>query len=353
MQRKLLIVDDNPEISELIAEYEAGLFEETDSVQSVDQAIQILSEKVYDLIFLDINLANRNGAEVIKNLMASEENVNFKTPLIIISGIITPQFIDKYSGRFASILMKPFIEEDIREITEKILGISKIPQFKKLAEVSFNEIAEMKCDLPSTMSQLERRIQKRLEQFKKTRTKLSDIKIDRTLENYYSCHMDLLIHISLSLAKFMDWNTDKTYEKFIYASYLHDIALASKPDFHKVNSLEKLVSLKESISPEEYKYILEHPTIAANSIEHVKGIPSDVDTIIKQHHELPGGDGFPRGYAYNKIVPLAAVFIVAHDLTEYILDNSKFSMEEYIKKNQSKFHSAIFIKIFQKLPKVK
>ena len=353
MERKLLIVDDNPDISELIEAFVAGLFDKIDSVQTVDQAISILSDNVYDLIFLDINLANRNGAEVVKFLIDSEDNQNFKTPLIINSGIITPQFIDKYSRRFASILMKPFTEEDIREITEKILGLKKDVPIKRLEEVALNEIAEMKCELPFTISQLERRVQKRLEQFKKSKAKISDLKIDRNTDNYYSYHTDLLVHISLSLAKLMEWNTDKTFEKFIYASYLHDLALVNKPEFQKISSLEKLESMKDSITPEEYRYVLEHPSIAANSIEHIKTIPSDVDTIIRQHHELPGGDGFPRGCAYNKIVPLSAVFIVAHDLTEYILDNPKFTMDNYIACAQNKFHSSLFIKIFQKLPRVK
>ncbi len=355
MASRLLIVDDNPDIAELITEFVSDLFEQVDTVPSVDSAIKNLDENAYSLIFLDLNLANRNGAEVIRHLIDTENHPNNETPLIIISGIITPQFIDKYSRRFAGVLMKPFDQEDIRKISEEILGIREAPEIKNLAEVPLDEITNMKCELPSSLSQLEQRVQKRLEQFKKggIKKKLAQLKIDRTEENYYSSHIELLNHVSLCLSVHMEWNTDKTLEKFIYASYLHDMALRDRPEYLKINSVEELDKIKSKLTKEEYRFVLEHPTIAANSIESIKSIPTDVPLIIKQHHELPIGGGFPTGCSYNKITAFSAVFIVAHDFTDYILLNPKFSMEEYIKSVQDKFKSAIFIKILQKLPKIK
>lgn len=356
MKKRLLIVDDNTEIAELISEYVSDIFDHIDCINSVDSALKVLCENTYSLIFLDINIANRNGAEVIKFLIESEENTNREIPLIIISGIITPQFIDRYNKRFAGILMKPFDQHDIRKITEENMGLREIPKVKKLEETSMEEISNMKCELPFSLSQLERRVRKRLEQTKRSTTskyKVSKMKIDRLDENHYSSHIDILINASVAISIQMEWSTDKTLEKFIYAAYLHDMALINYPQCLKVNTLEELENLKSTITPEEYKLIMEHPNIAANNIELIKEIPLDVSIIVKQHHELPKGGGFPAGCTYHKITPFSAVFIIAHDLTEYILANPKWSMEDYITNARPKFQSSMFLRILKKLPKIK
>lgn len=356
MEKRLLIVDDNIEIAEIITEFISDLFDHIDRVSSVDSAKKAVSENTYVLIFLDINVANRNGAEVVKFLIDSEGNPNQETPFIIISGIITPQFIDRYNKRFAGILMKPFDQDDIRKITEEIMGLREIPKIKSLAETPIDEISNMKCELPFSLSQLEHRVRKRLEQVKKStnvKYKVTQMKIDRSEEKRYSSHIDILINASVAISIQMEWNTDKTLEKYIYAAYLHDMALINYPDCLKVNTLEELENLKSTITPEEYKLIIEHPNIAANNIESMKEIPPDVAMIIKQHHELPKGGGFPTGCTYHKITSFSAVFIIAHDLTEYILENSKWSIEDYIIKAQPKFQSSIFSRILKKLPKIK
>lgn len=356
MEKRLLIVDDNTEISEIITEFVSDIFDHIDSVTSVDLAKKAVCENSYSLIFLDINVANRNGAEVVRFLIDSEDNPNKETPFIIISGIITPQFIDRYTRRFAGILMKPFEQEDIRKITEETLGLREIVKVKRLEETPIDEISNMKCELPISLSQLERRVRKRLEQLKKStnsKYKVTQMKIDRLEENHYTSHIDILINVAVAISIQMEWNTDKTLEKFIYAAYLHDMALVNYPQCLKVNNLEELEKFKSILTPEEYKLIFEHPNIAANNIELIKEIPPDVAMIVKQHHELPKGGGFPTGCTYHKIAPFSAVFIIAHDFTEYILANQKWSIDDYIAKAQPKFQSSMFVKILKKLPKIK
>jgi response regulator RpfG family c-di-GMP phosphodiesterase len=356
MQKRLLLIDDNQEIIEVISEIISDLFEVCDSANTVEEAEELLKKNNYSMIFLDINLENRNGAEVVKFLLENPDNANKNSPFVIISGIITPQFVDKHQKRFAGILMKPFEHEEVRRIAEEILGIREVSIVKVLEDTPVDEIANLKCELPFPMAQLDQRVSKILDQVKKSaklRQLFTQMKVDRNDDNYILTHIGMMINISTAICMQMEWNTDKTLEKFVYAAYLHDMALANRPDLARLNTFEALEEQKDKLTPSEYKLVLEHPNIAANSLVGMVDIPMDVEAMIRQHHELPKGTGFPGKHGHQKIAPLTVVFIVAHDLAEYILKNPKWKVDEYVAKSKSKFPGSHFIKIVRCLLDVK
>lgn len=359
MNKRLLLVDDNKEIVEIITVVLNDLFESIDAAYTVGEALKALSEKTYDLVYLDINIANRNGAEVVKFLIESLGNPNQNVPFVIMSGLITPSFVDRYQKRFAGILMKPFETDDVRRMSEEILGLRGVPKNKPIAEATLEEIPHLKCDLPFPLVQFEQRVSKILEQVRKS-AKLnqlfSSFKIDRSENNYILTHIGMLINISAAICIQMEWDSDTTLEKFVYAAYLHDMALVHRPDLVRIATLEELESLRGVISEVDYHLILEHPNIAANSINDFSEIPPDVEIIIRQHHELPKRSGFPTKCGYQKIAPFAAVFIVAHNLTDYILTNPNWnpagirrSLDEYIEKSEGQLQGSHFTKIFRSL----
>ncbi|MBC7538900.1 MAG: hypothetical protein H7281_08765 [Bacteriovorax sp.] len=53
----------------------------------------------------------------------------------------------------------------------------------------------------------------------------TQMKIDRNIDNYIITHINMLINISTAICMQIEWNTDKTLEKFVYAAYLKDMAM--------------------------------------------------------------------------------------------------------------------------------
>lgn len=353
MNKKSLVIDDNADVVEVVSLALTDLFDKVDSANTIDSAVKFLEENTYTLIFLDVHVGNRNGAEIVKFLSESADNSNKNVPFVIISGIITPQFIERHQKRFAGMLMKPFKPSDITTIAEEVLlkvnAISKPPA---LEEAPVDEIPYLKCDLPFPIIQLEEKVNKILDQVKKTarlKTIFSQMKIDRSSDNYILSHIGILINISTAICMQMEWNTDKTLEKFVYAAYLHDMALSSRPDLARINTAESLELKKDKLTPGEYKLVFEHPNIAASTIDDMDEVPADVSMIIKQHHELPKETGFPTKCGHLKISPLSSVFIVAHDMTEHILSNPKWTVADYLIKAKAKFHGPHFSKILRSL----
>ena len=79
-KKRILIVDDETELSAIIAEMLEGCGYRTACAESAAQAYDMLSEKSYHLILLDINLPDETGFEICKELRRSSQ-----TPIIFAS----------------------------------------------------------------------------------------------------------------------------------------------------------------------------------------------------------------------------------------------------------------------------
>lgn len=355
MEKYLLIIDDNVEIMDVIEDVLDGIFSKIMRAKTVEEAQNFLSQYVFSYAILDINLEGRNGAEVIKYLVDRPENKNNTCPFVIVSGIINPQFIERNRNRFAGILMKPFDHSELREMVLNSFKTAQLPEENE-EEISEGDIPYLKCSLPFPIVQLEQKVNKILDQVKKNaklKQLFAQMNVDRNGDNFLHAHIGMLINVSTGIAIQMEWNTDKTLEKFVYASYLHDMALQKRPDLARIKSLEELESLKDTLAPMDFKLVFEHPNIAARTLEDMSGIPQDVAMIIRQHHEMPKENGFPLKLSHNKIAPLSVVFIVAHDLTHYVMENPNWTIAAYLAKAKIKFKGSHFQKVLSSLNEIK
>lgn len=345
MENNLLIVDDNSEILEVIQELLKDLFDKVITATTVELAQEKLNHFTFNAIILDIHLDKRNGAEVIKYLIANPANKNSKCPIIILSGIINSSFIEKNKERFAAIVIKPFESNKFIETIKAIVEGKSIP--------SYDEILTPDCVMPFPIPQLQEKVSKVLDHVKKNnklKQLFSEMRINHNSDDYLMTHIGMLINVSIGISTKLEWNTDKTLEKFVYASYLHDMALVDRIDLAKINATAiELEIMKDKMDSCDFKLLFEHSNIAAKKIDEIPEIPADVGLIVRQHHELPRENGYPLRLPFGKITPLSTVFIVAHDLVHYILENPKWTMKDYLTKAKTKFRGPHFAKVMSAL----
>lgn len=134
---------------------------------------------------------------------------------------------------------------------------------------------------------------------------------------YISSHSFMLAEVACAMAYQVGWKNPQMFLKLTTAALLHDLSLSD-------DRLARFQDLEEARksgkwSEEELKELRLHPVRAAEYARGFNDLPADVDKIIEQHHERPDGSGFPRGLFHNNIHPLAALFIMAHDLLIYFL----------------------------------
>jgi len=115
-KKKILVVDDEVDIVEMITEYLQSQDFDVISANDGDTAIELAVNQKPDLITLDIMMGQKDGYETC--LLLKESNATKSIPVIIITGRGTKQAeLASISFGADGYLSKPF---ELRELTDKI-----------------------------------------------------------------------------------------------------------------------------------------------------------------------------------------------------------------------------------------
>lgn len=132
---------------------------------------------------------------------------------------------------------------------------------------------------------------------------------------YFVSHSLTAGHICYLLANKLGMGQDSIINKLLYASVLHDVLL---PDSELCQIYDLESEKYRSLNPENKKLVKSHASECAKLLETSDKIPSDVLTIIREHHELPNGEGFPRGIKENSIFGLSLIFIASLHIADHL-----------------------------------
>lgn len=161
-------------------------------------------------------------------------------------------------------------------------------------------------------------------------------------------HSILLTFMLTELATRMEWASQGTIEKLTFAAILHDIELDDEQfaDIQTLLMADELTTLKEA---QEGNKLLSHPIDASQLTLNWPICPSDVDVIIRQHHERPDGRGFPLGLPSFKILSLSAAFIMCEDLIYKSMIDETINLKEYFINQKEYYSREPFRTIYPKL----
>ncbi len=167
--------------------------------------------------------------------------------------------------------------------------------------------------------------------------------------NYISSHSVLLANIACSIATIMKWPSDTTFKKLVLAALFHDFTFQD-PDLAKISTKAELTAAQATLTPEQYKAVLNHPRQCVEIIRELKELPGEVDFLVLEHHERPDGTGFPIGLNATQITPLSAVFIVAHDLLDKMVNEGQnFSIKAFLQSVEPVYQGGTFKQIWKTL----
>jgi len=164
-------------------------------------------------------------------------------------------------------------------------------------------------------------------------------------QNYISSHSVVLAHLSCSLAHAVGWTSEPTFFKLAMASFFHDMSLSSH-DLARIQTLDELEMARDRFSRQEIAAYREHPQKAARLVAELAEVPSDVEAIVAQHHERPDGSGFPQQMVALRLHPLACVFIVAHDLANFLQERGAGgTLSDFSTEMSASYQQGVFKKI--------
>lgn len=160
----------------------------------------------------------------------------------------------------------------------------------------------------------------------------------------------LVGYTSSAMIEQFSWQSSAVKQKAAMAAQLSDLSLTTE-EFNELLRWEHGEIESKRLDPN----IFNHPIIVADMLAVESGtsnlIAPEILMIIKQHHELPDGSGFPRGLIHSKITPLAAINIVAANFIELMIQNN-FNLdkkEHILNKIELKFCKGNFKKATESL----
>lgn len=119
--KNILIVDDNKlNIKVARRAVEPLNFKEIDESLSGEDALNMIKNKHYDIILLDIMMPHLSGVDVLKKL---QEDPSFNTPVIALTADAIAGSEEKYrEAGFTAYIPKPFTKEQIKKIIDDIFS---------------------------------------------------------------------------------------------------------------------------------------------------------------------------------------------------------------------------------------
>ena len=126
MARKVLVVDDDPNMHQVLKHYLEGKGYQTLNASSGKQAIELATNELPDLILLDVGMPDMSGLSALRELKKAETTRLIPVIVITAHADRTTHLESKTSGA-AAFLTKPFRSAELLDVLQKLLPPDTLP----------------------------------------------------------------------------------------------------------------------------------------------------------------------------------------------------------------------------------
>lgn len=285
----ILVVDDQPANCELLEALLTVKGYDVDIAYSGEQALELVDQRLPDLILLDIMMPGMSGYEVAERLKAAPGTKNI--PIIMITAL------DDRDSRLAGLevgaeefLSKPI---DRSELWVRVRNLLRLKAYNDLLK-DYNQQLKLAVE-HQTVQLRDSYIDTIL-----TMTRAAEHKDEDT-----GAHLNRMSFYAKHLAETLGMGSEFV-ENIYYASRMHDIGKIGIPDTILLKPGKHTV--------DEFEIMKTHSALGAQIISGgTSPIMSMGAEIALGHHERWNGTGYPSGAAGDKI-PLAARIVCLGDV---------------------------------------
>jgi putative nucleotidyltransferase with HDIG domain len=286
----ILIVDDEGSILTLISSILITNGYVSDRARSLREAYRGISEKVYDIVFLDLGLPDGSGFSLLERLIETSPD----TLVIVITGFhdLEKAVKSMRSGAF-DYITKPFSVTLFQDRLQSVIDAWKTRTFGEAYQRHLEKLVrERTAELSSTVSEIEH---------------IHDVTVralgaaldlrDPETED----HCTRVSENSVLLGQRIGIQGEEL-KKLKWGSYLHDIG--------KIGIPENLLLKKGPLNEEEMAVVKKHSYLGFSMIKNIYFL-REASEVVLYHHEKFDGSGYPYGLAGHDIPLSARIFAVA------------------------------------------
>lgn len=276
---RILVVDDEPLVSDIIAQCLEAEGYVCDIADSADAALKLLEHQEYALVVADINMPGRSGIELLSIIQEQYSDVAVIMVTAVDDRKIAIQALQL--GAFGYVI-KPF------DLNEMILNVVNALKRRQLTLQS----KEYELRLEREVKERTAELHLREDEICYRLTAACEYRDEET-----SSHNRRLGLYAAVMARELGWKQKKVDEIRISAT-MHDIGKIGVPDH--------ILFKQEKLSPEEFVIIKTHTSIGAKILSNSDlSLLQLAETIALSHHEKWDGTGYPAGLK-GKDIPESA-----------------------------------------------
>src|SRR4029079_10045593 len=288
-QPRILIVDDEPEITAILSDLFYGKYDCT-TAGSAEEALGRLAETNFELVVSDITMPGMSGLDMIPHVKSNSPN----TVVVMISGMQTVESaIEALRLGAFDYVMKPFDLRQVEAVVKRALQHQDLIVAKERYEGHLEVLVEQRtAELDDALNSLE-------DAYRSTLKALTAALETRDLETHG--HSERVVTYSLRLGR--EYGLDSQRIKALeFGSLLHDIGKIGVPD--------SILRKPAKLTDEEWIRMREHPSHGQQILRGIHFLEGAA-RVVAQHHEKWDGSGYPLGLRGEDIDLCARIFSVA------------------------------------------
>lgn len=298
---RILIVDDEPWIADVIAEQLAQEGFRTNTSTDSSEVINVLTTSPHDLVILDIHMPEPNGLELLKSIQERQ-------PLLPV--LMLTAFGDAKTATLAmqegasDYIVKPHSRAQLIMRVERALERGQMLRERAHArELLEQRVHKQTRKLHEQSKQLAHMLDRILVTYQATLKALEaalDVRDQSASPPEWGRHCRRVAKLAVRLAKRMGVSGDDLVA-LEHGALLHDIGKLGIPD---------VILMKPGpLNDQEWRIMQRHPEIGCQIVGHIDFL-KDALPIIRYHHEHYDGSGYPSGLKGEEIPLLARIFSV-------------------------------------------
>jgi putative two-component system response regulator len=293
----ILIVDDEPWITEVIADQLSNEGFQTETTNHSSEVMDRLEATPHDLVILDIYMPEVDGLTLLKQIQQRHPFLG----VLMLTGVSDADtaVMAMHSGA-ADYIVKPFHPPQLSMRVERALERSRLLLERAHSrELLEQRVEEQTRKLQRQSKQLSQMLDRLFVTYRAT-LKALEATLD-VRDHSAPGHCRRVSKLAVQLASRMGFQGNDLVV-IEYGALLHDIG--------KLGIEDSILMKPGPLTEEEWGTMRKHPEIGCQIVGHIDFL-QDALPIIRYHHERYDGTGYPDGLKGEEIPILARIFSVA------------------------------------------